>query len=804
MIRKTPDNSSQPIPFKELDDDKPIDIRAIINKYLQYLPLFIITLLLSFTALFLYLRYKRPVYKSTIAILVKDDDKKTGTDLSKMILSDLISSTKSNVANELELVKSYMLMEKVVRKLDINTVYSNIGNVKTNELYKDNTGKFIHFTSVKDSALIYDAVIKVQGNKIFLVTKDKETEIANHGTISTSSYTATVNINRFTDFDPDNQYKAEWHSPVTMAQKILKGLTVETLNKDASIMKLSLESELPKKSVDILNTLSVEYNFAGIDEKNRMADNTIRFIDDRLALISKELGGVETNLQNFRQENNVIAIPEQGQFQLDRMKDIQATMDELDIQMQVTDMISGYVKNPSRQYSLAPSSLGIADPALLGQVKAYNENVLKREGLLQTLPPGNIAVIELEGQIQQLQSKIGETADNLKRSYRAAYAKTNADNNQLMQGLNSIPRKEKQLLEISRQQAIKEKLYIYLAQKREESAITRASAVSNSIPVDPATTDEKAVWPKKLALLGIALGAGLGLPLAYIYIKDMLSNKIVTRADILQYTKAPIIGEISHNTQKDRTIIADKTRGHIPEQFRIVRANMQYFLPKEKTKYTILVTSTMPGEGKTFISMNMGAVLASTGKKVVLLEFDMRKPKISAALNLPSGGKGLSTYLSGNASLPEILQPVPGLDNYFFIATGPVPPNPAELLLTSQLGTLFADLKMQFDHIIIDSPPTAIVSDAKILANHSDVNFYLVRQRYTLKRQLEFVNELYQNQVFNNMALLVNDVVLKGANGYYGQHTPYGYGNGYNYDYSYEYGYGEAPKKGWRRWFGKS
>jgi tyrosine-protein kinase Etk/Wzc len=788
---------------KKEEEEESIDLRELLNKYINHLPLFIISVIVCVLGGFLFLRYKSPVYNTSINILIKDDAKKSGSQMSKEILSQLMSGGQSTLANEVELIKSYTLMGKVVETLGTNTYYGAKGRIKETEIYNDSRyGKFIVFESVKDSSAEYEVVLQIKDNKIWYLKEGNETEIKNNALVKEGDFSFSVRIKDFNLFNPLYKYKAIWNSPTETAKALLaKSIVIDALNKEASIITLSLESAQPTKARDIFNTLSVEYNKADVEDKNRETDSTIKFIDQRLLLIAGELGIVETGLQNFREQNNVIAIEGQEKFELDRMKDIRAKMDVLDIQIQVADMIKDYVNNPSRKFSLAPSSLGIQDPALLGLVQQYNEQVLRREELLKTLPPGNIAITTIESQLQQLQSNIIETTNNLKASYRSAYNKSKGDNDQILASMNAVPRKEKQLLEIARQQGIKEKLYLYLLEKREEAAISRASAVGNSRPIDPAVTQKIATSPKKLMVLALALVVGLAVPMGYIFIKDLLANKVVTRNDIVKVTKAPIIGEISHSNMSGRSIVADKSRGVIPEQFRIIRTNLQYFIP-DKTKSTLLVTSSMPGEGKTFISMNMGAVLATAPKKVVLLEFDMRKPKITEALGINHNGQGLSTYLTGNASLNDILIPIEGFDNYFFIPTGPIPPNPAELLINKKLGHLFKELKEEFDHIIIDSPPTIIVSDSKVLSNYSDINFYVIRQRYTVKEHLKFIDELYETQTLKNMALVVNDVKLTGAQGYHGSAVAYGYGNGYNYDYSAGYGYGEKDgKKGWRRIF---
>ncbi len=280
-----------------------------------------------------------------------------------------------------------------------------------------------------------------------------------------------------------------------------------------------------------------------------------------------------------------------------------------------------------------------------------------------------------------------------------------------------------------------------------------------------------------------------------VYLRDLLNDKVTTREDISRFTQAPVVGEISHYEGTERKIVADKTRGELSEQFRIVRTNLRYFLKDQKTSYAILVTSTMPGEGKTFISMNLAAVLAVSGKRTVLIEFDMRKPKISSSLGLEAPDNDLTSFLVGNVPASGLPIPVPGNDNLFLIATSVIPPNPAELMISDRMPELFDYLKQHFDYIVVDSPPMGIVSDARVLMDHCDMSMYVVRHRYTKKKQLKLVNEIYTEESLKNMSIVVNDVKLKGVYGYYGYGYHYG-GNKYTYDYSSGYGYGQTGAKG--------
>jgi tyrosine-protein kinase Etk/Wzc len=437
-------------------------------------------------------------------------------------------------------------------------------------------------------------------------------------------------------------------------------------------------------------------------------------------------------------------------------------------------------------------------------IASYNEAVLKREDLLKTMGEKNVNVISVESTLDGLRDKIIESVNTIKASYNQAYEALNDQYKKVMGNVNTIPDKEKQLLEIERQQGIKQNLYLFLLQKREEAAVTRAASVSKSESIDGSSSSGP-INIKSSNIYLMALFAGLGIPFLIVYLMDLLNDRITTREEILKYTDVPIIGEITHFQNKERKLVAGKTRGVLPEQFRIVRTNLRYFLPKNVTGQCILVTSTMPAEGKTFISMNLASVLAISGKKTVLLEFDMRRPKISESLGIHQGSIDLPTYLAAGGNPAELVTKVDEVQNLFAVSTGFMAPNPAELLLSDHIETLFNYLKQHFDYIIIDTPPLGIVSDAKVLSEFADMSVYIVRQRFTQRKQLRMLNEIYHEKKMTNLALIVNDVKLKGLNSYYGY--GYTYGGSYGYDYSIGYGYNKeksGKKMSWKKLFSKN
>lgn len=794
MYNNTPTQAYQPDLNGENAPDGKISSSEAIEKYKYYLPLFIVSLLICTGLTYLYVHYTTPLYSTSINILVKEDNAQRN-DLSNKIMAELTGSGKINIANELRIIQTAKIMEKVVRKNNLNVVYYSEGNIRKVELYDRHLAPAIIFKTIRDSSRIYEVQLTVDNNKIYYIKNKQKQQVSNNESVKEKNFDFTVQIDDLSNYRPNYIYKAIWYPPAKIAETLANQITAKSLDPDASIINLTMISESPAKALDILNSLAVEYNLSYIEEKNRTIDSTLSFINERLLLISGELGGVEKNLQNFRQQNNVIDIPTQGKNDMERLTTVRDKLDESQVKMQVTNMISEYLNNPARRYDLVPSSLGIEDVTLLELVKGYNTDVLKRDELLKTVPRGNIGVVTLEGELDQLRRKIIENISNIKKTYQTAYSSANMEYGTIKRNIQSIPSRQKSFIDIERQQGIKEKLYVYLMEKREEAAISRSSTVSNSVPLDYAKTSGGPVSPNSKAYYAVAILLGLGLPLIIIFLKDLLNDKVTTHLDIIKLTHAPVLGEIYHLKNDAPKIVTRQQRSILAEQFRMIRTNLSFFSKGEKAS-VILLTSTMPNEGKTFVSMNLATVFALSGKRVVLLEFDLRKPKLSSALGLERNTKGITNYLTSDLSTTDLLKPVPGYDNYFLISSGPIPPNPAELILHEKINSLFDDLKKSFDYIIIDSPPVSVVSDSKVLSTFSSLTLYVIRQRFTLKKQVALVNELYVNKTFPNMALLVNDVIVKGPNSYYGYSNGYTYGN-YNYDNSSLYNYNQEDKSKW-------
>ena len=775
-------------------------IKEIIAKYWVYYPMFIIFLTLTVFLTYLKIHFQIPQFNSSIKIVIKDA--KSGGAQEKL-LADAITPGKANIANEIEVLKSTSLMKRVVLKLSLNTVCIFKGKFRNTELYDKTKATLLEFNKISDSTKNYSIVLATENKRISCEYQGKKYYITNHLPTNLPDCIVTVNINDLSKALKQQKYFVSWTPTNQMASSIAGGIGAVPLNKDATIILLSHTSEIPMKSQDILNTLAQEYDSYNIEQKNKSLDNSLKFLSDKLAYLSKDLGGVEDSLLNYKERHEIVDIVSQSTADATKIGDLKEKMDGIIVKMMICDMVSQYVNNPQRRYNLIPSSLGIEDITLNALIDGYNKDVLKYEELLKTIPHGNLEVGMLESELDNLRPKVIEAIKNVKKAYNDTYIFIKKKEEDALYEVGQFPKEQKSIAQIERQQGIKEKLYVDLLEKLDETGLSKAGAISNSTTIDPAISSS-AIGPTSAVLYSIAFLLGLGLPILLIFLKDLLNDRISTKEDIVNYSNIPVIGEISHSTIKGNSIIATNSRGIISEQFRLLRTNLQYFLTHtDGEKGTILITSTMKGEGKTFISMNLGSIIAIGGKKTILLEFDLRKPRVSKALGIENE-VGISTYLTNNVEIADLIKPIEGAENLWILPSGPIPPNPSELLLSKKVNQLFKELAVKFDYIIIDTPPIGIVSDARILSKFSDINFYIIRQRYTLKNQMEFIDTLFTKKILSNMALIVNDVVNEGTNSYYGYGKEnYIYGGYYGYAYGYGYNDEGDSKSIIKRLFGK-
>lgn len=745
----------------QTQEESEFNLKEVFYKYLYYWKWFLISIVLSMAVAFFYLRTKTPLYNIHSSILIKDDKKVDQGDMLKQL--NIFSGTKV-VDNEMEILKSNTLMENVIRNLNLNISYYSEERFESKELYRDNCP--LELRLVKENAATYSEPFTIEllgGNKVeiggreYLVNKNITTPF---GTFYLRITGKNTNI---------SHVKVSLVEVSNLAAQYIESLKIEPSSKMSSVLLLNIENSIPQRGKDILNSLIEEYNKSGLEDKNKSAYNTLAFIEKRLELVSADLLNIEKQVQDFKTSEGITDIGAESKLFLESVKENDAQINQVQIQETVLQNIYQYISE-SKNGGTVPATFGISDPVLVSLVAQLSELELKKEQTIKLVKEDNPIVISLNNQIRNTKGNIKENVLVFQKNLSLTKEKLRKQNATLEGFIRSVPNKERKLLDISRQQAIKNDLYVFLLQKREETSLSYASAVSDSRVIDNARSSGVPIKPVKRNVYLVFGILGIFIPIGILYIKDLLNNKIKRRVDIEKNTSLPILAEVSFIEHNEPIVIGEQSKSIIAEQIRSLRTNISFLSVGKKIK-TILFTSSLSGEGKSFISLNLGVSLAMIGKKTVVLEFDMRKPKLHKELGI-SNEKGLSDYLIGSVELKDILHPVKQHEGYFIITCGKIPPNPVELLVNGRLAQLFDELAERFDQIIVDAPPVAIVTDAQILGQYADVTMYLLRYDYTPKEYLKYVNSLSKDKKLQNINLIFNGIT---------QDSGYGYGYGYGY-----------------------
>lgn len=766
-----------------------LSIRDLFYKYIRFLPLFIISIALCLFAAYIYLRYATLVYSATGTVRVLDEKSSAGGSNDKF---DQIfgADNKKNIQNEIEYIKSRQIMSRVVKALNLNFTYLAVGNIKELNIYKS-TPFTLEAFEIKDSSSSFTLKIDFHSNNNFKVNGDGPFTFGQVFENESGVFRLTKNSNA----NLGEEYKVIWQPTNVLASQLSDINIVQKQN--TGILVLSLEATNPQQAADIINQVMIEYQKATVEDKNLSTQNRLSFIDARKEIIEKQIDSV-TNLKlDFMKRNRIIDPETQSTnyfAQIEKAKD-ESRLQR--IKLANAYQLEAYVAN-KKGGAPVPSTLGIEDPTLNQTVTAYNQLQVELKALLKTAPPGNPVVKQKEEVIGKLQKNILENLKNIKLAYTSAISSFEGFSGSAQSLLNLMPEKQRELTDINRQLESKLTVYNALLEEREKSAIAMASAISDIKVLTEAIADSKPIKPNRRNIQLIAILAGLLFPALFIFILEVLNDKVTTRYDIERLTSATIIGEVGHSYNKNTLVVTSNNRGVVAEQFRIVRSNLQYVL-NHIQKPVIMVTSSFSGEGKSFVSINVGAVMALAGKKTIILEFDIRKPKILSQLNLPKK-PGLTNYLLGKTDLESLPVKVEGVENLYVLPCGPVPPNPSELLLDPKLVDLFDYLHQNFDAVIMDTAPVGMVSDAMTLSKYSNCTLYIVRQGHTYKKQISLLNEFYTENKLPKISIILNDVKIRTGYGYYG-YGRYGYGYGYGSGYFEE----EAPPPAgivkWLAWF---
>ncbi len=785
MPENTNEVTTTPVLFANPEKSGKLGPKEFIFKYLRYLPWIMVSAGIFLVMGYLKIRYTVPIYHVQSSLLIKNDNGGGGGGDNKF--SELFLNQGSvNLNNEIEILRSSPVLERVVRNLGLQRSYSVKGSIRSTMQYKENPIQLI-ITKLADSSFGFGFKATVINDNQFLLDEGK-TPVSFGETFRVGENVCVLAKNGLPGIRPFPRiFLLTWEPSLDAAEELQGELKITQASDATTILSLSYEGLDTHLGMDILNNLMAVYDSLIVEDKSRIANITLRFIDDRLNNLKDELGGVQGNLKDFMVNNQAYDIDQQSKSYLENLSVDAKEKASQELKGNVMDWLLEYIQNGKNKYNTVPVILGIEEPVLGPLIAEYNKVQLERDANIKTTGPGNSIIVSLDSGIEKLRANIYQALLNVKQAYLLQGKSLEEQQNTLESRIKTLPGKSMQMLDISRRQKILEGLYSLLLQKRLETSISSASTISNSKVIEPALGSEIPIIPDKKKTYTMYLLLGLAIPIGFIALIEVLRDKVRNRADIEKYTQAPILGEIGHSSNAQTLVVTKNNRHFISEQFRIIRTNLQYVIAQTE-RPVIMVTSSFSGEGKSFVSTNVAAVMALAGKKTVIMEFDIRKPKIVSGLDLKRK-MGITNYIIGKASFDELLVKVEGVDNLYVIPCGPIPPNPAEILLDPMLDKLMNEVRRYFDVVIMDTAPIGLVSDAMNLGHYADCTLYIVRQRHTFRKQLMMVQDLYMQRKLPKMALLLNDVVAEG--GYYG-----GYGYGYygGYSYGLESGYFENDK----------
>ena len=767
--------STQPTQFSTfiLPERKtePADMGSTLSKYLYHWPLFLLSLAIVLTGLFFYLKTVKPIYTIKATLLI-NDEKKAPDQQSALHEIDLSNSAKI-IENEIEILKSNLLISQVVRDLNLNINYQKQdGFLNKEDLYKTSPVKLTLISAAgKYLQPAVTIVIKDQNSFLINLANEKRKEYFFNHAYESSFGTWKLEPTKLLPQYKGATIKITVADPEKIALQYQKTIDVSLSSKLATAVVITLEDEVPQRGKDILNRLIYNYNSASITEKNRQTKTTLDFLDQRIASLSGELSTAEKGIENFKSSRGLTDISSDSKVSLENMQTNDTQLNAVNVQLSVIEGIERYV-NAAQNLGKAPATLGITDPALSSLIEKLVTLQLQRDRLLATTPETNPDFEPINRQIVTTRAAIKENVKNIKTSLLNTRGKLQSYNSRFESSIKNIPTQEREYISIKRQQTIKENLYSYLLQKREEVSVNYASTIADDRLVDQAYTGPEKGQKKSLAF-GIALLLSVGLPAGLIYARDSANTKITTLQDIKNDVKIPVIAELPFEDHSKTIVVNDSDITALSEQFRALRTKLYYLYGEKEHGRVTLITSSIPGEGKSFVSTNLGLALAYANKKTIILELDLRKPKIAEIFNLPKENAGISEFLKGKASRENIVQNSGINSNLDIISSGAKVNNPSELLEKNEFKELILSLKEVYDDIIIDSPPVHLVPDAMILSRLTDLTLYAIRQGYTEKSELDFIKELNDQKRLTNINLIFNGI----------ERMRYGYGYKYNNKY---------------------
>ena len=786
-----------------VQSEEQINIQEILFRYLIHWPWFVVSVIVCVALAWGYLRLTTPVYNISATVLIKDEKKGGGANMSseleKMGLNGFVSSS-SNIENEIEVLKSRTLAREVVSSLGLFVTYMDEDKFPNKELYRtspvlvsltpqeaDRLPQTMEIDMLLQPAGAMDVQVKV-GKKEYRKHLEKLPAVfpTDEGTVAFFANNDTLSSLRPESVTTERHITAYINRPFAVAKGYAGSLLITPTSKATSVVTVSLKNSNTQRGKDYIDKLLEMYNINANNDKNEVAQRTAEFIDERIDIISKELGSTERDLENFKRSAGITDLTSEAQIALTGNAEYEKKRVENQTQINLVMDLKKYLQGSG--YEVLPANVGLQDAGVAGAIDRYNEMVAERKRLLRTSTESNPAIVNLTTSIRAMRSNIQTTLDATLKGLEITKADLIREASRYSRRISDAPTQERQFVSIARQQEIKSGLYLMLLQKREENAIVLAAIANNAKIIDEAQADSTPISPKRMTIYLAALAFGIGIPVGVIYLIGLTKFKIEGRADVEKLTSLPVVGDIPLADEKTGAIAVFENQNNLmSETFRNVRTNLQFML--ENGKNVILVTSTVSGEGKSFISANLAISLSLLGKKVVIVGLDIRKPGLNKVFNLPKKEYGITQFLTNSTvNLMDLVHHSDINKNLYILPGGTVPPNPTELLARDGLEKAVEILRKNFDYVILDTAPVGMVTDTLLIGRVADLSVYVCRADYTRKTEFTLINELAENNKLPNLCIAINGLDLqKKKYGYY-----YGYGKyGKYYGYGKHYGYGE-------------
>lgn len=757
-------------------EEQVLDLGALFDKYKRYWWLFLLSLIACLCLAYYYVRVTNRVYDVNAVVLVAQEDNSSSAG-ANLLKSMKLMSGGGKVEDEMIVFSSQELCTEVAKRLKLNRRYiedkgwfkptvdhynnSPIEVIAPEEMF-DTLSSISFKIDVNKQGL---ANIKANSGKTKLINaKDCRLPATFKTSYGTFSIKATEN------YDPKKpcHIAASFIGSQYCGQGLNKRIKVKLITKKANGINLSINENVKSRGRDILNTLINLYNERGQEEKDEQAINTAKFIDERLALIYKGLTSSEADIEAFRRRNNMINYELQMKSEMAKQELADRSIIKLETNKRLLGMVKDFVNDPANKHSYIP--FDVDSSAASGSIKAYNNLLIKRQELEQSAKGDNMALKRIDEQIESMHDNILKGVNSSIRAIDMQLSRAQNQTNATNSAMGKVPTVEREAQDLYRQQGIQNSLYTFLLQKREENSLVLAATTPKGKIVDHAYASINPIKPAKYKIYFLALIAGLLLPLVLLFLKNLFTTKFSSQEDLQNISKAPVIGEICHNRHRSQLVVKEGKSSSIVELFRLLRNNIQFMLPTEEDK-TILVTSSVSGEGKSFVSLNLASSFSLLDKRVVLVGMDIRSPKLAEMLNI-NDAPGVTAFLAKpNVVIDDVVQHCPEVENLDIIVGGTIPPNPSELLLTTRVQDMIEQLKERYDYVIIDSAPIAMVSDTYSLARFANVTVYVTRSNYTKRSLIRYMNNAIARRQLQNVAVVLNDSNPKMSQGY-----GYGYG----------------------------